>query len=382
MPEALQETEIERWLLVAEDRHEHEKGQKEQAQGAEGRVHDRADMGVPTVVSTFAGCGGSSLGYVWAGFRELLAIEWDAHAAECFRSNFRDVPVWERDIRGVTANEVLDFCGIAPNDLDVLDGSPPCQGFSTAGKRRVTDPRNDLSMEFVRLIGGIRPKAFVMENVSGMAKGKMKGRFKEVTGALRLNGDYTVRCRLMNAMNHGVPQSRSRLVWIGFREDIDTKLIDFFQWPSPRKSVCAMHAILDIVVRDSEIVKPRGIARVYSRIMAPGKTMADYHPMGNGYGLRKLDPYKPCYTVTKTFRDSQAGLLHWDGNRFLTISELKRLCSFPDDFKLTGKFDRQWAVLGNAVMPRFMEAVALQVRGSLGYDAPEADRKEGRKDTG
>src|SRR3990167_6277348 len=97
-----------------------------------------------TVISTFAGCGGSSLGYKLAGFKELLAIDFDKNAVETFKLNFPDVPVWQEDITKVASFDMLSFTGLKKGELDVLDGSPPCQGFSMAGKRKVSDPRNKL----------------------------------------------------------------------------------------------------------------------------------------------------------------------------------------------------------------------------------------------
>ena len=126
----------------------------------------------PTVISTFACGGGSSLGYSMAGFRELLANEWDDNAVQTFKLNFPDVPVIQGDIAKLTVEEVLNIIGLKPGELDVFDGSPPCQGFSTAGKRVMDDPRNGLYKEYVRLLRGLQPKVFVMENVSGMVKGK------------------------------------------------------------------------------------------------------------------------------------------------------------------------------------------------------------------
>ena len=137
------------------------------------------DKGAPTVISTFAGCGGSSLGYSMAGFRELLAVEWDDNAVETFRLNFPEVPVYHGDIGALSVEQVLEMTGLKPGELDVFDGSPPCQGFSTAGKRQMDDPRNSLFKEFVRLLKGLQPRAFVMENVSGMVKGLMKLIFAE-----------------------------------------------------------------------------------------------------------------------------------------------------------------------------------------------------------
>ena len=96
------------------------------------------------MISLFAGCGGSSLGYSMAGYRELLAVEWDDHAVETFKLNFPDVPVWHGDIAELSVEECLRLAGLRPGQLDVLDGSPPCQGFSTAGKRKIDDGRNQL----------------------------------------------------------------------------------------------------------------------------------------------------------------------------------------------------------------------------------------------
>jgi len=172
-----------------------------------------------TYVSTFAGCGGSSLGYKWAGGRGLLAIEFDANAAATYRANFPETPVLERDIRTVMAEEVLELTGLKVGELDILDGSPPCQGFSTAGKRKMSDPRNDLSYEFARLVDDLQPKAFVMENVSGLVKGKMRYLFRDIMTRLKATG-YAVRCKLLNAMYFNVPQSRERLIWIGARPDL------------------------------------------------------------------------------------------------------------------------------------------------------------------
>ena len=89
------------------------------------------EPGAPTVISLFAGCGGSSLGYSMAGYRELLAVEWDDNAVETFAMNFPGVPVFHGDIADLTVERALEMAGIRPGDLDVLDGSPPCQGFTT-----------------------------------------------------------------------------------------------------------------------------------------------------------------------------------------------------------------------------------------------------------
>ena len=101
------------------------------------QAHAHREANAPTVISTFAGCGGSSLGYHMAGFRELLAVEWEQNAADTFRLNFPHVPLYHGDIAKLSVDECLRLANIAPGELDVFDGSPPCQGFSTAGKREI-----------------------------------------------------------------------------------------------------------------------------------------------------------------------------------------------------------------------------------------------------
>ncbi len=173
-----------------------------------------------SLVSLFAGCGGSSLGYKQAGFDIRLAVEWDTKAADVYRRNFPETSIFGGDIADLTAEEALEITGLQPGELDVLDGSPPCQGFSTAGQRKFTDSRNRLFEEYVRMIDVFRPKMLVMENVSGLRKGKMKLMFAEMTIALKQAG-YKVSCRELNAWWYGVPQDRRRLIWVGVREDLD-----------------------------------------------------------------------------------------------------------------------------------------------------------------
>jgi len=173
-----------------------------------------------SLVSLFAGCGGSSLGYQQAGFDIKLAVEWDTKAADVYRRNFHETPMFAGDIADLTSEEALEITGLQSGELDVLDGSPPCQGFSTAGQRKFSDSRNHLFEEYVRMIDVFRPKMLVMENVSGLRKGKMKLMFAEMTIALKQAG-YRVSCRELNAWWYGVPQDRRRLIWVGVREDLD-----------------------------------------------------------------------------------------------------------------------------------------------------------------
>ena len=317
-----------------------------------------------TVISTFAGCGGSSLGYKMAGYKELLAIEWDRNAVETFKLNFPNIPVWQKDIKEVTGEEILEFCQIQKGELDLLDGSPPCQGFSTAGKRQVIDSRNELFQEFVRLIKGLQPRVFVMENVSGMVKGKMKGRFKEIILELKSTG-YNVKCKKLNTMWYGVPQSRERLIFIGVRNAL--KIEPSYPEPLVVKPITVGEALKGCPYGD--FTEP-GSYREWSKRLKPGQAVQNIHPKGFGFNMRKLDINKPSYTVIKTHTPA-AGLLHPIEDRFLSIPEVKRIMTFPDSFifpiSTTIFMTRQlaWILLGNSVPPKFMEAIAGHIKSTI-----------------
>jgi len=252
------------------------------------------EPGAPTVISTFAGAGGSSLGYSMAGYHELLAVEWDDNAVSTFKLNFPGVPVYHGDIAKLTVEECLRLTGIEPGKLDVLDGSPPCQGFSTAGKRILDDPRNSLFREYVRLLRGLRPKVFVMENVSGMVKGKMKLVFAEIMRELKASG-YKVSCRLLNAMYFHVPQSRERLIWIGVREDLGIE-------PShPRaesRAVTVREALEGIEQLPGPLPAPGTKLAQCCREMCQGTTASEFYRRNWGFNLYRLawDKVSPTFT--------------------------------------------------------------------------------------
>ena len=317
----------------------------------------------PTLVSTFAGCGGSSLGYRMAGFKELLAIDLDENSVETFKLNFPRVPVWKKDIKTVSGKDILRFCRLRKGALDLLDGSPPCQGFSLSGRRDVNDPRNDLFREYVRLIDELRPKVFVMENVSGMVKGKMKGRFIEIMKTLK-DLPYQVRCRQMNSMYYGVPQSRYRLIWIGVRKDLEIEP----SFPAPQRKLGSVKKALEGLPEDSSRTLSDLGLEVW-RKCRNGEGFDNHHPKKHWFNGRRLHPDRPCCTIEKTVMPSGGGgAFHWLYPRCLNVAELKRVSSFPDDFKLIGSFRQQWARIGNAVMPKFMEAIASQIKRTV-FDA-------------
>lgn len=312
----------------------------------------------PTVISTFAGGGGSSLGYKWAGYKELLAIDFDKNSCETLKANFPDLTVWQRDITTVQIEEILQQCKIKVGELDLLDGSPPCQGFSTAGKRNLNDSRNDLFKDFVRFIEGLQPKVFVMENVSGMIKGGYKGKFNEIMQTLKNTG-YKVKCKLMNAMWYEVPQSRERVFFIGVRNDLNIEP----NYPEPLKKIITVKEAINGVQNRTFTKDIKGYfqEKIYGKIKQGQNGLN-----GKYFNTRRLHPDKICPTLCKS--TSWAGFaqtIHPTENRDITIEEAKRLCSFPDEYIMIGNYSEQWNRLGNAVMPKMMYHIAKHIKENI-----------------
>ncbi len=186
-----------------------------------------------TIVSTFTGAGGSCLGFKMAGFRALWASEFIEAARKVYESNFPGVPVDARDIRKVKPSEILRVAGMKQGQVDVLEGSPPCASFSTAGRRErswgqiknYSETRqrvDDLFFEFVRIVDGVKPRVFIAENVSGLVKGTAKGYFKEILREMKAIG-YRVEAKVLDAQWLGVPQHRERLIFVGVRDDLNVE---------------------------------------------------------------------------------------------------------------------------------------------------------------
>ncbi len=313
------------------------------------------------VISTFSGCGGSSLGYRMAGFKVLWANEFISIAAETYRLNHSAI-IDERDIREVQSNEILETIGLQKGELDLMDGSPPCDSFSTAGKgsekwgkektylgkKQRTD---DLFFEYARLIEGIQPKIFIAENVSGLVKGKAKGYFKLILQRL-IDCGYIVKARLLDAQWLGVPQMRQRIIFIGVRKDLDIEIV----YPKPFKYRYTVRDVLPWIIDVKQSVF-------------------------NGTDQRSTKG-KPCPCINAIGGVGAALGSHWhcevkkDGHvekRKFSISELKRICAFPDDFQLIGSFTEQWARLGLSVPPVMMYHIAKTVRDEILNKLPKEE---------
>ncbi len=347
-----------------------------------------------TVASTFSGCGGLCTGYRMAGFRVAWANEFvpaaqDSYAANMAAGGFLD----RRDIHAVKAGDVLAKLGVRKGQLDLLDGSPPCQAFSTAGKRHkgwgddkeyehgAKQKNETLFEQYLRLLRGLEPKTFVAENVSGLVKGTAKGMFLQILGDMKAAG-YRVSCRVLDAQWLGVPQQRQRTIFVGVREDLGAEPCH----PEPlpwRYSVRDALPWLDGVVHENG-----GFSRTeVDGYPSPTVTATQCRMSGvdNGQritGVNRSSQWKPGVEFSGPDRPhgtvgtspssgcgkaggaaiETAGGAGFVERRKFTIAELRRICSFPDDFVLTGSYAQQWERLGNSVPPVMMFWVARTVR--------------------
>ena len=360
-----------------------------------------------TVASLFSGCGGSSLGYRMAGFKTVYANEFVEAARNTYLIN---APAYAyvdpRDIRDVTGQDILDRVG----PIDLLDGSPPCASFSTAGKRHKawgtvksysdTQQRtDDLFLEYARILKDIQPKVFVAENVSGLVKGTAKGYFKLILTALRECG-YRVEARLLNAAWLGVPQARERLIFVGVRQDLPFDPV--FPRPLPYRYTvrdvigdglkCVFNTQGQFTVQDTTDKACNTITtssdahirvfgddittdpetgqditfRKYSIYDAWKRLGIGQSPTDSLFNLIRTDPDRPAPTMAAVWGSiGIACPTHWEYPRKFTLGELRRICSFPDDFVLTGTYAQRWERLGRAVPPLMMKAIASGIAEKL-----------------
>lgn len=337
-------------------------------------------------ISTFSGCGGGCLGLRLAGFKIIWANEFIYAAAESYRANFPNTFVDPRDIRIILAEEIMEKLQIQKGELDLLEGSPPCADFSMSGKRVTGKNKlkkysstkqkvDDLFWEYARLLNDLQPKAFIAENVRGLAQGDIgtsilgspqMGFFdqhKETIFYALSSAGYKVDYRILNADRYGVPQSRERLFIIGVRNDLPTFPIfpqPYFYKYTAREALEGVNYTVDDIL-DAKIPT---FAAKFIRMLKPGECISDYHPKQAGWTSRRLDPDKPCSTImAEVARGSN--IFHPTEDRLLTIPELIRLHSFPDDFKLVGNFEQNGERIGRSVPPLLMYHIAKTIKEEI-----------------
>lgn len=320
-----------------------------------------------TYVDLFSGAGGFSLGFDRAGFRHLLSVEIEKNYCKTYQANFPDHLVLQQDLTTLTKEELLKC--LNGETVDVIIGGPPCQGFSMAGRvgRAFSDdPRNHLFKEFVRVVKLTQPRFFVMENVARLFThnaGKTRG---EIIQHFQ-NLGYQVECKVLNAADFGVPQLRSRIIFIGRRST--GRII--FPKPTHNKYKTVIEAIGHFPVLqagESSLIINHEAMNHSDQMLAKmafvkeGGSRDDipeaFRPTSGD--IRKYIRYhsqKPSVCVTGDMRK----IFHYKQNRALTVRELAALQSFPDDFVFLGSRIAQQQQVGNAVPPLLAQVIAETV---------------------
>lgn len=367
------------------------------------------------VISLFSGAMGLDLGLDKTGRFELLAcVEKERSFCDTIRANhkagrlYKGLKVFEGDINDIDPAQVLEECGLKPGELDLLVGGPPCQSFSTAGRRRTTqDPRGSLLWQYLRFVDYMQPRFFLMENVRGLlsaalnhrpiAKRPEKGgpplRPDEEPGSVvRLfaddlqnlsSGSYHMDCFEVNAVNYGTPQLRERALFIGNRYNAvvdfpnpthgpphangkgQTSIFDL-DGPSLEPWRTLGDAIGDLRDHEDVIMDFSPRKKSYLRLVPPGSNWRSlpvelqqesmgkaWHAKGGRSGWwRRLSFDLPCPTLVTMPNHAGTALCHPTDVRALTLKEYAMIQEFPADWEFCGSPSQQYAQVGNAVPTR------------------------------
>jgi DNA (cytosine-5)-methyltransferase 1 len=343
----------------------------------------------PIIVELFCGCGGTSMGFEMAGFEVVLGCDIHAPSIQTFKANHPNCSTILGDVKKVDPYTIKEL--LNGRSLDVIIAGVPCQGFSLNNrKRHQEDDRNLMYKEFVRFIEILKPKVVVLENVSGM---KSTGNFvEEIEKDLSRAGKMSVKSKLLYAPDYGVPQKRSRLIFVGIRdEEFDFSLIQKTHGSETDKPyVTIKDAIGDLPSLKAKETKKKYKTEPFSeyqelmRLNTNGSVechTAPNHPKDTIEKIKNTIPGEPMYPKFK-----QRIRLAWDiqsptqvsggirpqfqfghpeDARGLTIRERCRIQSFPDDFIVKGGTVQGRVQTGNAVPPLLAKAVALAIKKYL-----------------
>ena len=317
-----------------------------------------------TYIDLFCGAGGFTLGFEKKGFKNLFSIDINYSFCETYKHNFPSHKLLIKDISDLTDNEIKKHSKSA--EIDVIIGGPPCQGFSIAGnigRKFIDDPRNKLFKEFVRVVSIVKPNYFVMENVARLYShnnGKTKD---EIIKDFEAH-NYQVECKILNSADYGVPQIRKRVIFIGTK--INQKIC------FPKKEIDEYVSVKEAIDKYPKLLSgeasnvPNHIAMSHSEQMLTKMSFVTNGGNRNEIpekirpksgDVRKYIRYKsdkPAVCVTGDMRK----IFHYEQNRALTVRELAKLQSFPDNFIFKGTKISQQQQVGNSVPPKMAEAIA------------------------
>jgi DNA (cytosine-5)-methyltransferase 1 len=352
-------------------------------------------MGKPKLISLYSGAGGLDYGFEAAGFETGVTIEMDHDCCETMR---RSRPRWnviERSIFEVPTSEILEACGGRAGEIDLLIGGPPCQPFSKAGywargdSRRLDDPRADTLSAYLRVVEEALPRAFLLENVEGLAySGKDEGLRLLLDEIGRINrrtrSNYQPVVHVLNAAEHGVPQLRERVFVIASRDG------SAFRFPAPAYGEkvddepllkgtlepyrTAWDALGDVTPATDEDLGVRGKWAELLPSIPEGQNYLWHTDRGGGrplFGWRrrfwtfllKLAKSRPSWTI-QAQPGPAVGPFHW-ANRRLSMRELCRIQTFPDDVVIFGGRGSVQKQVGNAVPSLLAEVLGRAIRTQL-----------------
>lgn len=348
-------------------------------------------MKTPKAISLFTGVGGLDFGFETAGFETAVAVEMDERCVVTLRAN-RSWPVINKDILATTTTELLEAGGLTAGEADVLIGGPPCQPFSKSGfwvrgeALRLADPRAGTLDAYLRVLEEAQPRAFLLENVEGLGfRGKDEGLrliSRELERINDRNGtSYKASIAVLNAADFGVPQIRRRLFVIGARDGKP------FAFPSAshvdpllaasgdnrRRYRTAWDALHDVGTEDPSLrVSGKWAALLPS--IPEGQNYLWHTERGGGeplFGWRrrywsfllKLAKDQPSWTL-QAQPGPATGPFHWTSRR-LSMREMARLQTFPDNVAVIGSSADAQRQLGNAVPSLLAEVLAREISRQL-----------------
>jgi DNA (cytosine-5)-methyltransferase 1 len=316
-----------------------------------------------TSADLFCGAGGMAKGFEMAGFNQVCGLDWFKEAGMTYRHNFKH-PLVEGDI---TSKEIKDkFINTVRKQLNgkpltVLSGGFPCQGFSMSGSRIVEDKRNSLYKDMLEIIEELQPEFIVAENVKGlrsMLKGKVEDKIKNDIKKLGYNVNVTV----LNSADYYVPQKRERIIFIanriGKKNHHPSPLLESGSYITTKESIKDLIKLKD----------DRGFNHVRTKHSDDMKERLALVPEGKSLYDNYSDSWKKCpwNEASCTIKENHGGVnIHPIEPRVITVREMARLQSFPDDFIFKGPKGKQMVQIGNAVPPFLAKAIGLSIKQTL-----------------
>ncbi|MFZ4680692.1 MAG: DNA cytosine methyltransferase [Flavobacterium sp.] len=319
--------------------------------------NDRCDM---TFMDLFSGAGGISVGVRNAGFKKLASVEIDKDASNTIRKNFPEAYHFEMPIQDVKEAEIDKV--LNGQNVNVVFGGPPCQGFSVAGLRNPNDPRNKLFQEYVRIVKHLKPEFVVLENVPGiltMENGKV---YKEIIKQFSDAGYPNMSVRILEAATFGVPQLRTRAIFIANRLGLVN--------PYPKEILSkGNYKPIESAIDDLKYVERSNVSNhEWTKHSKEMEKRISLIPHGGSLYETFRDAYKRQYkgVPSMTVKENHGGChVHYELNRVLSAREMARLQTFPDDFIFTGSFKRAYWQIGNAVPCLMAEHIAKAIKKEL-----------------